>query len=171
MVAKTIAARETLGFNRQIFYVQLGGWDHHDELLISQANNLATVNQSLNYFNDLMNELNMNDCVTTFSISDFARTLTSNGNGTDHAWGGNAFMMGGAVNGKELYGAYPTLALGSDVDLQDGVMIPTSATDLYFAELALWFGVPVTDLPLILPNLTNFYDINSGAAPLGFMNM
>jgi len=171
MVAKTIAARETLGFNRQIFYVQLGGWDHHDELLISQANNLATVNQSLNYFNDLMNELNMNDCVTSFSISDFGRTLTSNGNGTDHAWGGNAFMMGGAVNGKELYGTYPTLALGSDVDLQDGVMIPSSATDLYFAELALWFGVPVTDLPLILPNLTNFYDINSGVAPLGFMTM
>lgn len=171
MVAKTIAARETLGFNRQIFYVQLGGWDHHDELLISQANNLGAVNQSLNYFNDLMTELNMNDCVTTFSISDFGRTLTSNGNGTDHAWGGNAFMMGGAVNGKELYGTYPTLALGSEVDLQDGVMIPSTATDLYFAELALWFGVPVTDLPLILPNLTNFYDINSGSAPLGFMTM
>jgi uncharacterized protein (DUF1501 family) len=124
----------------------------------------------MKYFNDLMIELNTNDCVTTFSISDFGRTLTSNGNGTDHAWGGNAFMMGGAVNGKEIYGEYPTLALNSDISLYDGVLIPSTANDLYIAELALWFGVPQTDLPLVLPNLTNFYDINSGVQPLGFMN-
>lgn len=171
MVAKTIAARDTLGFNRQIFYVQLGGWDHHDELLINQANKLTLLSQAMNYFNDLMIELNTNDCVTTFSISDFGRTLTSNGNGTDHAWGGNAFMMGGAVNGKELYGEYPTLALNSDISLYDGVLIPSTANDLYIAELALWFGVAASDLPLILPNLTNFYDINSGVQPLGFMNI
>ena len=170
MVAKTIAARDTLGFNRQIFYVQLGGWDHHDELLINQANKLTLLSQAMKYFNDLMNELNTHDCVTTFSISDFARTLTSNGNGTDHAWGGNAFMMGGAVNGKELYGEYPTLALNSDISIYDGILIPSTANDLYIAELALWFGVSPSDLPLVLPNLSNFYDINSGVSPLGFMN-
>lgn len=170
MVAKTISARDTLGFNRQIFYVQLGGWDHHDELLINQNNNLSLLSEAMKYFNDLMTELNTNDCVTTFNISDFGRTLTSNGNGTDHAWGGNTFMMGGAVNGKELYGEYPTLALNSNVSLYDGVLIPSTANDLYIAELALWFGVSASDLPLILPNLTNFYDINSGVQPLGFMN-
>lgn len=171
MVAKTIASRDTLGFSRQIFFVQLGGWDHHDELLINQAGKLAQVNEALKYFSDVMAELNTNDCVTTFSVSDFARTLTSNGNGTDHAWGGNAFMMGGAVNGKEIYGNYPNLALNGDADFQDGVMIPTTAADMYMAELALWFGVPASELSTILPNISNFYDTNSGIPPLGFMNM
>lgn len=171
MVARTIAARDTLGFSRQIFYVQLGGWDHHDELLLSQASKLTQVNDALNYFNSLLNELSVNDCVTTFTVSDFARTLTSNGNGTDHAWGGNAMIMGGAVNGRELYGNYPTLALNSSIDLQDGILIPTTPADLYMAELALWFGVPYSDLNTILPNLSNFYDTSSNTPPLGFMNM
>jgi uncharacterized protein (DUF1501 family) len=171
MVAKTIAARDSLGFSRQIFYVEAHGWDHHDELLINHANKLADVNSALKYFNDVMNELNTNDCVTTFSISDFGRTLTSNGNGTDHAWGGNAFVMGDSVLGKEIYGDYPTLALNSDLDLNDGVIIPTTAADLYMAELALWFGVSYSDLNTIFPNLSNFYDTNSGIPPIGFMNM
>lgn len=171
MVAKTIAARDTLSFSRQIFFVQLGGWDHHDELLISQSSKLSQVNLALKYFNDIMTEINTNDCVTTFSVSDFARTLTSNGNGTDHAWGGNAIMMGGAVIGKDIYGNYPTLALNSDIDLRDGVLIPTTPADSYMAELALWFGVSPSDLNMILPNLSNFYDTNSGTPPLGFMNM
>lgn len=171
MVAKTIASRDTLGFSRQTFFVRVGGWDHHDELLINQADKLAEVNAALKYFNGVMNELNTNDCVTLFSVSDFARTLTSNGNGTDHAWGGNAFMMGGAVRGKEIYGDYPVLALNSDVDLRNGVMIPTTPADLYMAELALWFGVPASDLTTIFPNISNFYDTNSGTPPIGFMNM
>lgn len=171
MVAKTIGARDTLGFSRQIFFVEIGGFDNHDELLINQASNLKEVNDALSYFNSLLFELNMNDCVTTFSVSDFSRTLTSNGNGTDHAWGGNAFVMGGAVNGKEIYGNYPTLALGSDLDLRNGVLVPTTAADLYMAELALWFGVSTSDLNTILPNLSNFYDTNSGTPPLGFMNI
>lgn len=170
MVAKTIAARDTLGFNRQIFYVNIGHWDHHDELLLNHASNLGELSIAMKYFNDLMAEINTNDCVTTFSISDFGRTLTSNGNGTDHAWGGNVFMMGGAVNGKEMYGTYPTLALNSDASIFDGILIPSTANDLYIAELALWFGVSASDLPLILPNIGNFYDINSGTQPLGFMN-
>ncbi|WP_303315544.1 DUF1501 domain-containing protein [Flavivirga abyssicola] len=171
MVAKTIASRDVLGFSRQTFFVDAGGWDHHDELLVSQANRLAEVDAALQYFNGLMAELNLNDCVTLFSISDFGRTLTSNGNGTDHAWGGNAFMMGGAVQGKEIYGDYPVLALGSDVDLRNGVLIPSTPADLYMAELALWFGVPASDLTTIFPNLSNFYDTNSGTPPIGFMNM
>lgn len=171
MVAKTIASRDTLGFSRQIFFVQIGGWDHHDELLINQSNKLAEVNQALKYFNDVMTEINVSDCVTTFSVSDFARTLTSNGNGTDHAWGGNAFMMGGAVNGKEIYGNYPSLALNGDQNINDSVLIPTTAADMYMAELALWFGVPASELTTVLPNISNFYDTTSGVPPLGFMNM
>ncbi|MCF6295534.1 MAG: DUF1501 domain-containing protein [Flavobacteriaceae bacterium] len=171
MVAKTIAARDSLGFSRQTFYVEAQGWDHHDELLINHASKLAGVNSALKYFNDVMNELNTNDCVTTFSISDFGRTLTSNGNGTDHAWGGNAFVMGDSVLGKEIYGDYPTLALNSDLALFDGVLIPTTAADLYMAELALWFGVSYSDLNTIFPNLSNFYDTNSGIPPIGFMNI
>ncbi|TBN04277.1 DUF1501 domain-containing protein [Hyunsoonleella flava] len=171
MVAKTIGARDTLGFSRQIFFVEIGGFDNHDELLINHGDNLKEVNDALSYFNSLMFELNVNDCVTTFSVSDFSRTLTSNGNGTDHAWGGNAFMMGGAVNGKEIYGDYPTLALDSDLDLRNGVLVPTTAADLYMAELALWFGVSPSDLNMVLPNLSNFYDTNSGTPPIGFMNL
>lgn len=171
MVAKTIAARDTLGFSRQIFFVEMNGFDNHDELLINHSGNLKEINDALTYFNSVLFELNSNDCVTTFSISDFARTLTSNGNGTDHAWGGNAFVMGGAVNGKEIYGDYPTLALDSDLDLRNGVLVPTTAADLYMAELALWFGVSPSDLNMVLPNLSNFYNTASGTPPLGFMNM
>jgi uncharacterized protein (DUF1501 family) len=171
MVAKTIAARETLGFSRQIFYVQLNGWDHHDELLINQGNLLTRLNAGLKYFNDVIEELGISDEVTTFSISDFGRTLTSNGNGTDHAWGGNVMMMGGSVIGKDMYGNYPSLALDSNLDLGDGVLIPTTATDMYFAELAQWFGVSNNDINMIFPNLSNFYDTNSGVPPIGFMNI
>jgi len=171
MVAKSIAARDTLGFSRQIFFVEVHGWDHHDELLLNHSNKLSQVNDALNYFNELMTELNTNDCVTTFSISDFSRTLTSNGNGTDHAWGGNAFVMGGSVNGKNIYGNYPSLALNNDLMIYDGVLIPTTAADLYLAELALWFGVSYSDLNTIFPNLSNFYDTNTNIPPLGFMNI
>lgn len=171
MVGKTIAARDTHGFSRQIFFVQIGGWDHHDELIMSHADKLGQVNSALKYFSDLMDELGTQNCVTTYSLSDFARTLTSNGNGTDHAWGGNAFFMGGDVNGKDIYGDYPTLALNSDLDLGNGVLVPSMSADLYLAELALWFGVSYSDLSMILPNLSNFYDVNSGVPPLGFMNM
>ena len=169
MVAKTIAARETLGFERQIFFVEATGWDHHNELLISHADLLNNLNESLHYFNNVMEELNISDNVTSFSISDFGRTLTSNGNGTDHAWGGNAIIMGGAVNGKDMYGNYPSLNLNSDLNIYErGVLIPTTPTDIYFAELAQWFGVSNTDIDMIFPNLANFHDINSGA-PIGFM--
>lgn len=169
MIARTIAARETLGMKRQTFFLNFGGWDHHDELLDQHADGLGILSTALSEFFSALDEINMNDCVTTFSVSDFARTLTSNGNGTDHGWGGNAFIMGGAVNGKKVYGNYPSLALGSDLELGDGVILPTTSVDEYFAELALWFGVSPFDLPLILPNIGNFYSVGSGTNPIGFM--
>ena len=169
MVAKTIAARNTLDVCRQTFFITFGGWDHHDELLNNQAGMLTVVSKALSEFNTAMTELGVNDNVTTFTISDFARTLTSNGNGTDHAWGGNVMVMGGKVNGGRTYGSYPNLALNSNLDVGNGVLIPTLSTDEYFAELAQWYGVSNTEINNIFPNLTNFYTVG-GQPPIGFMN-
>ncbi len=174
MIAKTIAARESLGFSKQIFVVEYGGWDHHDELLNNQAQKLSVVSKAMDEFQAAMQEIGMDDCVTTFTMSEFARTLTSNGNGTDHAWGGHAMVMGGAVNGGQIYGQYPNSLILNDANpvfLDGGTILPTTSTDQYFAELAKWFGVNQNDLSSIFPNLSNFYDINSGTAPLGFLNL
>ncbi len=168
MIAKTIGARDALGMRRQIFFVDYGGWDHHDELLNNQNEMLGVLSKGMSAFQASMQELGMAEQVTTFTISDFARTLTSNGNGTDHGWGGNALVMGGAVNGSRMYGQYPSLALKSALDLGIGVLIPKLSTDEYFAELALWLGVSPSDLPLMFPNLGNFYTPGTGA-PLGFL--
>jgi len=170
MIAKIIAAREALGFTKQIFFIDYGGWDNHDELLNNQAALLTEVDRAMTEFNTVMEEIEMQDCVVTFSMSEFSRTLTSNGNGTDHAWGGNVFAMGGPVNGNRMFGQYPDLTLGSNLDLYGGIMLPTTANDLYFAELALWFGVSPSELPVLLPNLGNFYTPGS-SAPLGFLNI
>jgi uncharacterized protein (DUF1501 family) len=169
MIAQSIAARESLGFQRQIFFVQLGGFDNHDELLNNHNNLMTVLDAGLTEFYNALEELNLTDCVTSYTISDFARTLTSNGNGTDHAWGGNTIVMGGAVKGKEIYGEYPDLALGNELDIGGGVLIPSMSADSYFAELALWFGISPNDLSLILPNIGNFYDTGSGQAPIGYL--
>jgi len=172
MVAKTIAARDTLGFSRQIFFVELGGFDNHDTLLQTHGAQLNILDDALQYFYSVTEELNISDSVTTFNGSDFGRTLTSNGNGTDHAWGGNYFVMGGAVKGKDMYGEFPSLAINGNNSLHNrGVLLPTTPTDTMFAELAKWFGVSNPDLDLIFPNLSNFYDTNSGVPPIGFMNI
>lgn len=169
MIAKVIAAREILGFKKQIFFIQYGGWDHHDNLLENQEGKLGVLSNALGEFAEVLGEINMMDNVVTATMSEFGRTLTSNGNGSDHAWGGNVMAMGGPVKGKQLYGQYPTLELGSNQDIGRGRLIPTLANDLYFAELALWFGVAPSDLSLVLPNIGNFYDINSGQMPIGYL--
>ena len=170
-ITEVIMAREILGFKRQIFFVRMGGWDMHGELIDSHERNLTVVDNALSEFVSGLEEIGMFDAVTTFTISDFGRTLTSNGNGSDHAWGGNALVMGGDVKGGDLYGNYPSLALGSSLEVHNGVLIPTTPNDAYFAELALWFGVSPSDLSTLFPNIGNFYDTGSGAAPLGFMNL
>ncbi|MDF1695101.1 MAG: DUF1501 domain-containing protein [Saprospiraceae bacterium] len=170
-VAKTINIREELGMKRQIFFIEYGGWDHHDELLIAQGDMLTEVDNALQSFSLAMEELGLSDKVTTFSISEFSRTLISNGNGTDHAWGGNVFAMGGAVNGQNIYGQFPQLALDSSLEIGNGVLIPTTSADEYFAELAMWYNVPSSGLLDIFPNLGNFYSVSSGANPIGFLNI
>lgn len=169
MVANSIAARQTLGMKRQIFFVELGGFDNHDELINNQAERLSQLDAGLSSFYEATSEMGLADCVTTFTISDFARTLSSNGNGTDHAWGGNAIVMGGSVKGKQMYGEYPDLTLGNNLDVGGGVLVPTTSADEYFAELALWYGVSPNDLSLVLPNLKNFYAYDPNQAPLQFL--
>ncbi len=167
MVARTISVREQLGMTRQIFFVEMSGWDHHDELLNSQAAMLTQLSNAMGEFSQAMDLIRMQDCVTTFSCSEFGRTLTWNGNGTDHAWGGNVMVMGGSIQGGQIFGQYPSLALGSEYELGGGgIILPTTSVDEYFAELALWFGVSPTDMNVILPNVGNFFDVN-GSKPIG----
>ena len=169
MIATTIAAREALGMRRQTFFVNTGGWDHHDEVLVNQQNMLPMISQALSEFQSAMEELGIAHQVTTFTASDFGRTLSSNGRGSDHAWGGNHLVMGGAVAGGDMYGSYPSLYSGNPLDTGRGRLIPTTSVDELFAELALWFGVPEPDLELVLPNVRRFYPAGSVAPPLGLL--
>jgi len=98
MVAKTIASRSVLNMNRQVFVVPFFGWDHHDEVLNNQTSMLNVLDKGLGEFYTVLEELGVADKVTTFTASEFGRTLTSNGNGSDHGWGGHSFIMGGAVS-------------------------------------------------------------------------
>jgi len=171
-VAKTIAVKDTLDFQRQIFFLSFDGWDHHDEVLNAQTGMLGVLSDGLAEFNTAMEELGSEDDVLTFSVSEFGRTLTSNGQGSDHGWGGNVMIMGGgnAINGKEIYGSYPSLVLDGSQEIGGGVFIPTTATDMYFAEIAKWFGVDDGDLSTIFPQLSNFYTVGSPNMPIGFLN-
>jgi uncharacterized protein (DUF1501 family) len=172
MIAKMIAVRSQLDMTRQVFFIDFSGWDHHDELLQNHEDMLGILDNALFEFNSALEELDVDDQVTTFGLSEFARTLTSNGNGTDHGWGSNVFVMGGAVNGGNIYGEYPDLRLGqiNPLELGGGVLIPTTSADEYFAEIAMWFGVPDSELEFLFPNIDNFYNIGSGN-PLGFLNI
>jgi uncharacterized protein (DUF1501 family) len=131
---------------------------------------LPIVSQSIRSFHDAMVEIGEVNQVTLFTASDFGRTLTSNGAGSDHAWGGNHLVVGGAVNGRRVFGQYPSLYAGNSLDTDRGRLIPTTSVDAYFAEMALWFGVSPQDLSLVLPNIHHFYTPGA-TGPLGFMNL
>jgi len=163
-VAKLIAARETLGVSRQIFFVSAGGFDQHDDQMADQPGLLGNVSAAIKSFHDALSEMGMENAVTLFTQSDFGRTLTSNGDGSDHAWGGIQLVAGGAVLGGRVYGEYPLLELGSALDVGGGRFIPTTSADQYAATLATWFGVATQDLPTIAPNIQAF-----SRQSLGFM--
>jgi uncharacterized protein (DUF1501 family) len=165
-VAQVIAARSALGVQRQIFFVSYGGFDTHADQLPQQVQLLTTISQSMAAFYQATQELGVTNQVTTFTLSEFARTLEPGSNGgSDHAWGGHQLILGGAVKGNTLYGTFPTLVLGGPNDAdQNGRWIPTTALDQYAATLATWFGVSAANLPAIFPNLPNFTTSN-----LGFM--
>lgn len=155
-VAQMIAVNDVLQMERQIFLVEKGGFDSHDDQLQNQPALLGDVSESVAAFYAALNEIGMSDKVTTFTQSDFGRTLTSNGDGTDHAWGGIQLVVGDAVAGQDMYGIYPDLALGSDDDVGGGRMIPTTSADQYAATLARWFGIEEADIPAVAPHIGNF---------------
>ena len=155
-VARLIAARDELQMQRQIFFVAAGGFDSHDNQNEVQPGLLADVSESIAVFHRATVDLGVADSVTTFTQSDFGRTLTSNGDGTDHAWGGNQLVVGGAVRGRTMYGDYPLLEIGGAEDVGGGRMIPSTSADQYAATLAKWFGISDLDLDVVAPHLTNF---------------
>lgn len=164
VVAKLIKSHKHFGLKRQIFFVSLKGFDTHGNLLSKHGDQMALVNHALASFYEATEEMNMSQNVTTFTASDFGRTFTSNGDGSDHGWGSHHIIMGGAVNGRNFYGNSPEIGLNTAEDVGQGRMLPTTSIDQYSATLAKWFGVPNSDLRLISPNLYNFNDQD-----LGFM--
>lgn len=163
-VAKLIGSRSSLEMQRQIFFVGIGGFDSHDDQNQNQPGLLGGVSDAIAAFYDATVELQVDQMVTTFTQSDFGRTLTSNGDGTDHAWGGNQLVVGGAVNGGDLYGNYPVLEIGGPEDVGGGRIIPSTSADQYAATLSRWFGIPEVDLDVVAPSLSNFIQRD-----LGFM--
>jgi uncharacterized protein (DUF1501 family) len=168
--AKVIALRPQLGLRRQTLFVGMGGWDHHGELLNTQAGMLAAVSVAVTGFQKALDQLGLQDTVVTFTASDFGRTLRSNGRGTDHAWGGNALVLGGPVRGGRVCGTFPDLTLdGPDDTGYGGRLVPTLSVDALFGEMLNWFGVPPASLSLVLPNAGNFFDAASSPRPVGFL--
>jgi len=163
-IAQIIQVRQALGVTRQIFFAGLGNFDTHADQLGTQASLLASVSPAMAAFYAATQEMGLANQVTTFTMSDFNRTLQPNSAaGSDHAWGGHHMVMGGAVNGGQIYGSYPTLALGGPNDSgQNGRWIPTLSSSQYAATLASWFGVPSGSLNSIFPSLPNFSSANLG---------
>jgi uncharacterized protein (DUF1501 family) len=163
-VAQVIAARSALGIGRQIFFCSAGGFDTHSDQLDTQVGLYSQLSSAMSAFYTFTQELGVANQVTTFTLSEFSRTFQPGSNGgTDHAWGGHQFMLGGAVKGNALYGTFPSLALGGPDDTgSNGRWIPSTSVDQYAATLASWFGVPIADLPSIFPNLANFQTANLG---------
>jgi uncharacterized protein (DUF1501 family) len=158
-VARLIAANEANGqlqMQRQIFFVAAGGFDTHDAQVADQPGLLAGVSEAMTAFYNATVEVGVAGSVTSFTQSDFARTLTSNGDGSDHAWGGIQLVVGDAVAGREMYGRYPRLEIGGPEDVGGGRFIPTTSADQYAATLARWFGIVEGDLDIVAPNIGNF---------------
>jgi uncharacterized protein (DUF1501 family) len=163
-VAKLISQRDTLSMTRQIFFVSTGGFDSHDDQNNDQPVLLANISSALSRFYAATEELGVQNSVVTFTQSDFGRTLTSNGDGSDHAWGGQQLVVGGptALLGQRIYGTYPTLAINGPDDVGGGRLIPTTSSDQYAATLARWFGVTDAQMPQVAPSINNFTTKNLG---------
>jgi uncharacterized protein (DUF1501 family) len=181
-VARLIKKRTDLSINRQVFYVQIGGFDTHTNQLAGQGSLLAQFSQAARSFYDEMVTQGISDKVTLFTMSDFSRTFNPAGTGantvgTDHAWANHSFVIGGAVNGGNFYGVncsngtpFPTLTMNGPDDADSGTgargrWIPTTSVEQYAATLARWYGLPEADMPAVFPNYNNFIANTN----LGFM--
>ena len=130
---------------------------------------LPALDAGLGQFVTSMEELGLSEQVTTFTISDFGRTLTSNGKGSDHGWAGNAMMLGGAVQGGQLYGQFPELVEDNPLDVGRGRFLPSTASDAMYAEVARWMGVAPENMVNVLPNWPNFEGSAQGAGLNGLL--
>ena len=166
-VAPIIGARSALGVRRQVFFVSMGGFDTHDNQLGRHAGLMGSLGQALAYFQRLLADpaIDAAGAVTTFTASDFGRTMASNGDGTDHGWGAHHFVVGGAVRGGDIYGRFPVVGAGTPDDVGRGRLLPVQSVDQYGGTLASWFGVGSSLLGDIFPNLGNF----GSSQDLGFM--
>jgi uncharacterized protein (DUF1501 family) len=164
VVARLIAARQGLGVARQVFLVSLGGWDHHDGLIGSHDALLGQVDFAMDAFYRATVEMGVANAVTTFTASDFGRTLSSNGDGSDHGWGSHHFIVGGGVRGGRFYGRAPSVSTTSTDQVGQGRLLPTTSVDELSSTLGLWFGMAPSELPSVAPNIGRF------ASPdIGFM--
>ena len=163
-IAQIIQVRSALGVNRQIFFAGIGNFDTHADQLPLQAALLAAISPALAAFYEATQELGVQNSVTTFTMSDFSRTFQPNSNtGSDHAWGSHHIVIGGAVKGGQMYGTFPTLALGGPDDSgSNGRWVPSTASIQYASTLAQWFGVSAAQLPTIFPNIGSFPTANLG---------
>jgi uncharacterized protein (DUF1501 family) len=175
IVARTIGASSALGNKRQVFFVGISGFDLHDFLISNHGPLLGKVSDAMTAFYNATVELGVASKVTTFTASDFGRTLGSNGDGSDHGWGSHHFVVGGAVKGAAFYGTPPPVSVGNDLNNPDdlwhvgqGRLLPSTSVDQYAATLARWFGVADSELPGILPNIGHFGGANY-PLDLGFM--
>ena len=156
MVARMIEQQAAFGMKRQVFMVGMGGFDLHDFLPDQHPALLQKLSNAMKEFDDAMTSLGKGPQVTAFTASDFGRTLTSNGDGSDHGWGSHHFVMGGAVNGGQFLGTAPEIGLTHNQQVGSGRLIPSTAVDQLGAELAAWFGVSATDVKTVLPYAKNF---------------
>ncbi len=166
VVARMISVSNELGAKRQVFFVSLGGFDLHDNLVAQQPMLLDRVASAMKAFYDHTVELGISDKVTTFTGSDFGRTLVPNSDGSDHGWGSMHFVMGGAVRGQRFYGTPPVIADNGPDDVGQGRLLPGIAVDQYASTLATWFGVSNSDMTTVLPNMGSY---NPSSWNLGFV--
>jgi uncharacterized protein (DUF1501 family) len=157
-VANVMSVRTQLGLSRQIFFCQLGGFDTHSQQVETQTPLLQQLSQAVLAFYTATQELGVDSSVTTFTASEFGRTLNPSGSdGSDHAWGNHHFVIGTGVVGGKVYGSFPSLALGGPNDANTrGTLIPSTAVDQYGSTLAQWFGVGAASISSVFPNIANF---------------
>ena len=156
IVARMISVSQELGAKRQVFFVSIGGFDNHDNLPTNHPALLGKVAAAMKAFYDATVTLGVADKVTTFTGSDFGRTLVNNTTGSDHGWGSMHFVMGGAVKGQKFYGTSPVFANNGPDDVGQGRLLPSTSVDQYAATLAKWFGITDTQMSTVLPNIGNY---------------
>ena len=169
-VTAIMASRSALGHRRDIFFVSLGGWDDHNNLN-GYNTRLEALDNSVGAFRTALADLGLTRSVTTFTMSEFGRTLLTNGTGgSDHGWGGHALVWGDSINGGQLFGPLPDLRVGSPQDVGQGRLVPQTSVEQYLGSLLTWWGIPANLLPMVLPNAPTFspitLDITKEPVPL-----